>query len=1321
MAFLGNFELILFGFDNHYSEDVKFKENDKNFELDERLNTAYYDPKGKPLTIIQHATISNTFFPFSLPKNVSFTLLEGWTSKNVTIDYDGVSHNKDWTINGSFDAGEDPWIYDTSVPTKIIHDPWQPENVKLKVDNGITLSKGDFGYFEENVTITEPLSSNSIAKLSMDYFYSVAIGGMALPNIVAFISIDIGGISKNVSISFADLFKDGWIKMRLDYDLNLAGQQLPKNATIRAGVFVINDISMTGAREHFISIDNIQFEVWTKPNQPNLMLAKDVEFDQEYSYENITFGRGNSFIDVERSRTETSDIKFTISKNPLCTEELQIYNITITSKAFKIFNSTMNGLEGSEFVTNNQINWQTKCSFIIPYGYLNNWAEIIKPSDWNVTSIIDGYSIEKKGSCTGFDLGFETLIIPQNVLESGIWTIKAVSQNYISNGSLNVQIGATYAKESRITMGDTFQINATLNNTVSYQYTHMNCTIEFPNGSLYYRGDKELNSYDVEFGSFTVGKNMPVGSYNVVLLWTSNQSDLYRDKVGYLQFYFDVWHHTNLTAVDSYIEKVLGEPLLIKVKFTDYDLNTNIGFALITYNSTLGISGTMIYFGSGIYAIDIDTSGFEIGDYFFSFNASKSFYENQTVDNLIHLKVVPQPLSLEVPHYALEGNANSIISCMINVTGAISGLLLSPANISTDWFNSYNITNHNNKTYTLDFSTFNIPTSGHFESYDIEIFANKTNYGSTSDFITILVHPISTVANVNNSLVTINSNEIVNFKVNYTIEGSNELIIGSNCTVTWQGSSIISPVSDGFNIKLFTYGMPVDYYSALIKLNKAGFEDAFESVTIIIRTQNVNLNISINNQNIPENYLIEVSFNDLISISCRAFAETEGIYLSGGTVKFILDFHEIDLTESFYYWYNESLGISTNLFSLGINYVYIKFELSNYTTTTFSFQVLVNQIKINVKTIDFDNSINVYSGDRLTIWINLTESGSNIAINNATIYCYWEFGTYYFENTEYGLYKLDLDVSTNILGTHRFNLVVTPKEDIYKTTEYSFLIIISEKPLPDYVFWIVFIGLILVIGILGSFSLRSYVILPRRRKRELIIADKTQPFKDIRNIQAVLVSSRYSGISLYSKTFSILDENYITGFSGFIQAITILGNQYTKDGLKVVDIESSPEDTDERDREIKELDFNFFHSLICDYGDLRVVLLLRKRSSERLRGKINLLTKEIYLQNKDLINSFKGNIEPIKSRVEEVVYRHLDLYYKNPFELNKSKHYHSIKVSGTLSNLEIRILNVLEFKSKYKSQYFLEDITSLIDDINDDENIIAVESLISQKMIIPIR
>ncbi|MFX0077551.1 MAG: hypothetical protein ACFE96_19065, partial [Candidatus Hermodarchaeota archaeon] len=426
------------------------------------------------------------------------------------------------------------------------------------------------------------------------------------------------------------------------------------------------------------------------------------------------------------------------------------------------------------------------------------------------------------------------------------------------------------------------------------------------------------------------------------------------------------------------------------------------------------------------------------------------------------------------------------------------------------------------------------------------------------------------------------------------------------------------------------------------------------------------------------------------------------------------------LTEYDNYWYNDTISISTNLFSLGNNYVYVKFELSNYTLTTFSFQILVKQIEIDVQTIDFIDSISVYSGEIASIWINLTESNSNIPLENATVYCYWEFGTYHFEYVGDGLYHLDFEVPASTLGPHRFNLVISTEGSIYKTAEYSFLIIVSQKQLPEYVIWIIVVSMIALIALLGALSLRSYVFQPRRRRRELLIADKTQPYKDLMNIQAVLISNRSSGVSLYNKTFSILDEAYITGFSGFIQAITILGKHYTKNGVKMVDIESGADDTDEEQKEIKELDFNFFHSLICDYGNLRVVLLLRERSSEQLRRRIDLLTKDLYSQCRDLINNFDGDLTKVKPFIEEIFLRHLPLFYKGDFILNQTKHYKKAKNLGTFSSLEIRILNVLESQSKYKARFLLEDILSMFEDVDEDRKILSLEALISHRMIKPI-
>jgi hypothetical protein len=733
-------------------------------------------PNSKPLLVYQHSTISSTQFPLSLPTDISFTLVEGWTSKNVTITYDGVSHHKDWVINGTFDTGETPWFFNTSDGASIVNDGWQSGYVGTKLETFKSLPKGSFGYFTENFTIPEALASNTIVTLSMNYMYQITGPGIPTDNISAYISIRIGDIKKNASTPFINLVEDNWTPMSLTYDLTANGQQLPNNVTLQAGVFVDN-ATTTGNKEQFLFIDDIKFNVWTNPNLPNLLIANDTEFSLNYSYQNTTYGKGYAFIDTERSKSETSDIIFTISKNASYIEEFEIYNITITSEAVKTFNSTIHGQEGSLYINDMNIDWQTECSFSIPFGYLDNWAELVKPSDWNATSILDGFGVETKGSCTGTSLGSEKIIIPNGVLSSGLWSLEFSSWNYIIKAGIVVWNGTSYNAESSVNFGDLFQINATLNNTIPFANTQVNCTLEYPNGTIFWQNIKTLTSHNINFGDFLVGKNMSVGNYQTTLIWTNNQTKSDRDKVGFLQFGFDVWHQTNLTAVNPYEMKVSGEPYLMKVEFNDYNINQPIDFATITFNSTYGATGTMAYLGSGIYGFDVDLSGLSEGKYYFSFNASKNFYENQSVRNFIELDIITQPLALEVPQRVINADANSYAICQVNITGVISGTLITGGvNITTDWDKDYTYIDHLNGTVTLNFSTDHLPLEGIIETYSVTVYASKFNYGSTSGFISITIHPIPTAVNVNTSIVEVKLRESFSLQVNYTVEESSELI-----------------------------------------------------------------------------------------------------------------------------------------------------------------------------------------------------------------------------------------------------------------------------------------------------------------------------------------------------------------------------------------------------------------------------------------------------------------------------------------------------------------------------------------------------------------
>ena len=1403
---------------NNYNKSDSFE------TVSHQLKTASSPVNGRPLSVIQHANTSNSFLPSALPTNISFTLAQGWISKNITIDYDGVAFENDTVTNGEFASNRNRWPYRTNAGSELVDNdhttswgfgtPLGCVEIEIKSD---PLSANDYGYYEQTIYNEDNFDPNYLATLSMMYYYDTK-SSSPQDDVCAFLEVEIGGNKANKTIEFTDLVQDAWSRMDLTYDPIAMGQTLPNQIKVRAGVFVENPVTPSN---QYLRIDNVKYKIWSSINEPDLIVAHDIEYNNNYTYNNVAAGKGTSFIDIERNRSVTSDVKFTISKNSSYSNEFSVKDITISSECVKLLNSTYGGLNGSHYTTDGSITWNTEFTIFIPFGYEDNWVELKKPSDWTIMSVLDGYNTEQKGSCLGLGTGSDTLIIPKGALTSGLWKIEAVSQNYIIGGKLDVWDGGVFNEQSHLTIGDLFQINITLNDTISLTNSLLNCTIKYPNETIYWQDEKEPSSPIVSFGNFTASTNMSVGEYQVIVEWTDSVSSTSREKVGYNEFSFSVWHRTNLTAIDSNFEMVAGDPLLLKVKFVDFDLNTSINFATITYNSTFGSFGTMAYLGSAVYFIDLDTSSLSLGDYYFSFNASKPFYENQTMENLIHLKIVAQPLDLEVPHYALEGNANSIISCKINTTGAITGSLIYPVNISTDWFNPYNITDHNNGTYTLDLSTYNIPTSGYLESYDVEIFANKTNYGNTNEFITLLVHPLSTVAKVNISLASINSNEIVNLKVNYTIEGSNELITGSNCTVTWQGSSLISPVSDGFNIKLFTFGLPVDYYSALIKLEKAGFEDAFDSVTIIINEQDVNLTVSINSDEITANSLIDSYFQQTINISarvyavideeflsggmitlmsnnfqknlteisptnfstslildganfssginniflrfeqtnyttkifpfqlfiraqnvnlstqidyqviheghlfpqflnqefhisCRAFADIEEVFLSGGNITFINGEYEVELYENADYWFNQTILISTSSFSIGPNYVYLRFQQNNYTITIFAFQIFVNQLEINVDTLDFEGIISGTPGESILIRLNLTETNSSNIVENATVFYSWNFDQGYFNYIGSGIYELRLHLPTGFVGNYNFKLIISKEGTLYRNKEFTFYIDMVEGP--NLFILIIIFSLIAISGILGILSLRTYVILPKRRKKEAELISKIQVFKDVWNTRAVILIDIKSGIPMYSEEISFMEKDHDSFLiSGFIQAIIAFSQTFLEEEFK----DSSKRATDNEYLKTSiELDFKFFQLLICDYKTIRVLLILRDTASERLKRQLYLLAVALNSQFSEEFRKFKGILNVIKNELREFLYQFLFLHYNGTFEITSNKNYlNSILESSELTKLERRLINVISSMTKINKTFTLKAAIDLIEEKNEDLVLEALNSLILRKII----
>ena len=163
-----------FYFENN--NDISIREQnidqifDKNVMND--LKASANGPNGKSLLVNQYANTSKSYIDPSLPINVSFTLAEDWISKDITISYEGVSQKKNRVINGTFDSVNHGWTY-KSKGSGYSDEGWlesdgNPDGcVKIKYTG--VLSKGDYAYFEQNLSIQEELSSDKLALLSFDY------------------------------------------------------------------------------------------------------------------------------------------------------------------------------------------------------------------------------------------------------------------------------------------------------------------------------------------------------------------------------------------------------------------------------------------------------------------------------------------------------------------------------------------------------------------------------------------------------------------------------------------------------------------------------------------------------------------------------------------------------------------------------------------------------------------------------------------------------------------------------------------------------------------------------------------------------------------------------------------------------------------------------------------------------------------------------------------------------------------------------------------------------------------------------------------------
>ncbi|MFX0001531.1 MAG: hypothetical protein ACFE88_15585 [Candidatus Hermodarchaeota archaeon] len=621
--------------------------------------------------------------------------------------------------------------------------------------------------------------------------------------------------------------------------------------------------------------------------------------------------------------------------------------------------------------------------------------------------------------------------------------------------------------------------------------------------------------------------------------------------------------------------------------------------------------------------------------------------------------------------------------------------------------------------YFLEFNT----TGGDAGNNTLTIYSDSISYLNNQVNVTIeIIQQTSLTAQEYPTMQVIWNNNFT-IHLNYTIKSSGGGI-STTPTTNWVGETYTVERNQGeYDITCNSSAYEVNkIHSLIISFQKEGFESKSIIIGIFLIKRQVNISVYIDSLKIPEMYQVERSFNEEFSISVRISDLATSEFLSFEGLTLISEKSVINLPYTSDFWYNTSIRCIPLNFSLGLNLIDIRFIRDNYEISIFSFQLIINQIEIKVNPIGFKDSFNAEIGETINLQIQLLDPDTNMTLKNAIVKYSWEYGIGNLTETTPGTYQAFIELQEDLRGNHKFNLIITPENSTYKTTQYSFIIVIGEPvngpQLPNYLLWVIIGVLIIIASALGVLSLRSYVFLPRRRRKEAKLLSKAQRFKDLKNIQAIVVIHKLSGVPIYSKSYSVLEKHKKELFSGFIQAITMIGEEFTEG--RIPESESLGAGLGYGVEKMMELDFKQFYCLIADFEAIRTVFILKDRSSERLKRQVSNLILALNLKLSNELENWDGGLDEFEEMVPEILNEYFELYYKDNFRLSEDINFIKMKKEKKLSKMEIRVINVIQSMSAEHKISDLDHIVQLVSEGNKDLVIEAIESLLNQKLIIPI-
>ncbi|MFX1294183.1 MAG: hypothetical protein ACFFD2_04915 [Promethearchaeota archaeon] len=446
--------------------------------------------------------------------------------------------------------------------------------------------------------------------------------------------------------------------------------------------------------------------------------------------------------------------------------------------------------------------------------------------------------------------------------------------------------------------------------------------------------------------------------------------------------------------------RVIGEWNInhtIQIEYRTINGYQGIPNSLISVNWTPNFY-TITNVGNGIYEIELNTSCCIIQPYYLEINASKRFYENQTLHIIVEIDTTEAELiSPDYPRVIGEWGSNITIEITYRAVSDLHGI---PASIiSTNWSQDHcSISEIASGIYQIELNTSQCT----LKDYILEINASKLYYQNRSLRITVVINAIATeLISDDYPRVIEEWNTNITITINYrTINphGINNSIVLINWT---QNYYTITEIGNGFyQIELNTSQYTLQEYLLEINTSKVYHENKSLHITIEINAIETKL--------ISDNYprvVGEWNINVTIGLEFKTAIGSRGILNSIISINWTTNYYITEIGNGEYEIELNSSWCTIQEYVLEIN------------TSKIYHQNKTLRITINILAAETDLISDSYPrvigerGFNITIEVNFRLAINLDGINNSIITVNWILGYYKITEIGNGIYQIELNTS----------------------------------------------------------------------------------------------------------------------------------------------------------------------------------------------------------------------------------------------------------------------------------------------------------------------